>query len=253
MAVGRYCFRIPLVVVLVVACLPLPAFSQDAGSKDSSSEAKPDEQGDRKEVPRGINDNFLAPDLNAEEWQKRFEVESREVYAGRADVVKALHLSPGMRIADVGSGTGLYLSSFSAAVGSEGRVFAVDISPRLIEHIQKRVATEKMENVAVVRSNEKSITLPEDSTDRIFICDTYHHFEFYVDMLASIRQSLSPDGELVIIDFERIPGTSREWTLSHVRAGKEQVRREVEEAGFTFVEEVKIPEFKENYLLRFRR
>ncbi|MCA9059176.1 MAG: class I SAM-dependent methyltransferase, partial [Planctomycetaceae bacterium] len=159
----------------------------------------------------------------------------------------------GMRIGDVGSGTGLYLAPFSQAVGENGRVFAIDISPRLIEHIQKRVASEKMANVAVVRSTEKSITLPEDSVDRIFICDTYHHFEYHVAMLESIRSALSPEGELIVIDFERIPGKSREWTLNHVRAGKDQVRKEIEAAGFTFVEEVKIPEFSENYLLRFRR
>ena len=65
-------------------------------------------------------------------------------------------------------------------------------------------------------------------------------------------QALVPGGELVIIDFERIPGVSRDWLLEHVRAGKETVREEIEMAGFDFLEEVEVPAFKENYLLRFR-
>ena len=58
---------------------------------------------------------------------------------------------------------------------------------------------------------------------------------------------------MVIVDFERIPGVSSEWTLNHVRAGKETVRKEVEAAGFNFDREITVPEFKENYLFRFRK
>ncbi len=55
----------------------------------------------------------------------------------------------------------------------------------------------------------------------------------------------------MIVDFERVPGVSREWILGHVRAGKETVRAEVERAGFACEGEVPIPEFEENYCLRF--
>ena len=58
---------------------------------------------------------------------------------------------------------------------------------------------------------------------------------------------------LVVIDFERIPGKSREFILGHVRAGKEVFRSEIVAAGFRYVEEIKLPEFKENYFLRFRK
>ena len=59
-------------------------------------------------------------------------------------------------------------------------------------------------------------------------------------------------GSLLLIDFERIPGVTREWTLQHVRAGKEVFRKEIEQAGFVFVEE-KQGIMKENYFLRFEK
>jgi hypothetical protein len=58
---------------------------------------------------------------------------------------------------------------------------------------------------------------------------------------------------LVVVDFERIPEQSREWVLDHVRAGKDATRGEIEAAGFSFVEEIEIPGFEENYLLVFKK
>jgi hypothetical protein len=71
--------------------------------------------------------------------------------------------------------------------------------------------------------------------------------------LRSILRAIKPGGTLVVVDFERIPGNSREFIIGHVRAGKEVFQGEIVEAGFRFVEELTIPSFKENYLLRFRK
>ena len=71
--------------------------------------------------------------------------------------------------------------------------------------------------------------------------------------MASIHRALTKDGTLVIVDFERIPGKSREWVLNHVRAGKETVTDEVVAAGFGLESEVSIDGFKENFCLRFRK
>lgn len=201
----------------------------------------------------GINSKFLDPELDPQEWVGRFEVESREVFHAREAILAAVRLTPGARIADVGCGTGAFLTMFSRAVGQEGRVYAVDISPRLIEFVEKRVRDEQLDNVAVVHSTAISIKLPPASVGTVFTCDTYHHFEAYPEMLASIRQALVPGGLFMVVDFERIEGVSREWIMGHVRAGKQTVRQEIEAAGFEFVGEVQVPAFEENYLLRFRR
>jgi predicted methyltransferase len=72
-------------------------------------------------------------------------------------------------------------------------------------------------------------------------------------MLRSIRFALRPNGRFIVVDFERIPGQSREWVLGHVRADKKTVRKEIEQAGFVFDGEPSISELTENYVLRFRR
>ncbi len=204
-------------------------------------------------LPADINKDFLDPNMDVQRWIDRFELESREIYAGRQSILKATGVKPGQRIADIGAGTGLFTKLFAEATGPQGWVYAVDISPNFIEHIRTQLDKSGIYFASPVLSSQHSITLPPESVDLAFICDTYHHFEFVPETLASIHSALRPAGTLVVIDFERVPGKSRQWVIDHVRGDKAQFRKEIEAAGFDFVEEVQVPEFAENYLLKFKK
>lgn len=204
-------------------------------------------------VPDDINDRFKDPELDPDRWVDRWEAESREIYASRDEIIEALELRPGMRVADIGAGTGIFIEPLSKGVGRRGRVYALDIAPRFVDHIRDRARREGLSSVEAILSGENAATLPRRSVDLVIVCDTYHHFSQPQTMLSSIRRALRPGGRLVIIDFERIPGQSREWVLSHVRAGKEEFRAEIEAAGFDYLDEVEIDGFRENYLIRFER
>jgi len=239
-AIHRNLLSIPQ---LGLVCLAL-ACSGPAAAPPESKEAS---------VSPGVNENFLSEDLDVEYYVEIFEGESREVSLQRARIVEALALSPGMALADIGAGTGLFLPDFDRAVGPEGRVFAVEISPKFLEHLRERTEREGLARVEVVEGLEDSVALPAASVDLAFVCDTYHHFEYPRSTLASLYSAIRPGGSLVVLDFERIPGESQEWVLGHVRAGKQVFREEIESAGFRFEREVVVEGLKENYVLRFRR
>lgn len=234
-------------VPVLSLCLAL-ALSACVGPFESAGESVAETS-----VKAGINDNFLDPGLDVEAFIERFEGESREIAAHRGAIVQALYLTPGLDVADVGSGTGLFLAPLSRGVGAEGTVYAVDISPVFVEHLRARAAEAGLANVEVVQCSERSAELAEASVDLVFICDTYHHFEYPQSTLASLHAALRPGGRLVVVDFERIPGVSRDWMLEHVRAGKEVFRAEIEAAGFEHLSEVDVEGLEENYLLVFRR
>src|SRR5260221_6551818 len=163
----------------------------------------------------------------------------------------ATGVKPGMSVADVGSGTGLFTMLFANAVKPGGRVYAVDISQAFIEHIGERARVEGMDNVTTILTKGTETELPEASVDLVYTCDTYHHFEHPEKTLQSIKRALKPGGRMLVIDFQKIPRQTHHHRIDHNRADKQTAIREIEAAGFRFVEEKKL--MRENYFVVFLR
>jgi len=206
-------------------------------------------RGQDKSVRPGINDPFKDPSVPT--YVGIFEGESREIYAKRKEIVQACDLKPEMAVADVGAGTGLFTRLFAGAVGPKGKVYAVDIAPKFIDYIKKTCKDQGLTNVTGVVCTPTSVELPERSVDLVFICDTYHHFEFPLKTMTSVHKALRPGGRVILIDFRRVKGESTLWIMSHVRAGQEVFTKEVESCGFKVVAEKKV--LKENYCLTFEK
>lgn len=202
-------------------------------------------------VAPGINSRFEDPDADVSQFVAMFEGESRVIYKERFAIVDALGLAPEMNVADVGAGTGLFTRLIAERVGPRGKVFAVDISEPMLEHIRTTSNEAGLENVETILGGAKTTHLEPRSVDLVFVCDTYHHFEYPDEILASIHRALRPGGSLVIVDFERVEGKSSSFAVRHLRAGKGTFSDEIKDAGFDFVEEV--PLMEEQYFLRFSR
>lgn len=206
--------------------------------------------GQEKSVNPGINDSFANPDIKS--FQEKFEVESREVFNKRNEIVRATGVTAGQTVADIGAGTGLFTRLFAKTVGSQGQVIAVDIAPKFLDHIAKTNRELDIRNVDTLLCKPDSTELPGDSVDLAFICDTYHHFEFPQKTMSSLHRAMRPGGRVIIIDFKRVEGESSDWVMKHVRAGQEVFESEILECGFIKLRD--IPEvLQENYMLVFQK
>jgi zinc protease len=200
--------------------------------------------------PADINARFRNnPDVS--QSVKNFEGESREIFQKRDEIVAACGLQAGLDVADVGAGTGLFTRLFAPLV-APGKVYAVDISKKFIEHIERTCREQNLTNVKGIVCSDDSTGLAADSVDLVFICDTYHHFERPEKSLASIRQALRTGGRLVIVEFEKIPGVTAEWVMNHVRPDKQMVIQEVKAAGFQLIDEPQ-ESMSGQYILQFRK
>jgi ubiquinone/menaquinone biosynthesis C-methylase UbiE len=209
-------------------------------------------------VSTSLAEQNVAPDINRHyqnpnvtQWRGVFERDGREVWDRREDIIRHLRLRPGQLVADIGSGTGFFTLLMARQVGGNGRIYAVDIAENFVDAGVQRARDHGLQNVVGVVNDQRSVRLAPASIELAFISDTYHHFEYPRAMLRSIHEALRPDGELVVIDFKRVPGVSNPWVIGHVRAGEEQVSAEIEAAGFELTERLDF--MQTQYFLRFRR
>lgn len=200
-------------------------------------------------VNPGFNKGFKDPSVDA--FAGRWEREGREVYDRRDAIVKACGLTPGMRVGDIGTGTGLFARLFLPALGKEGKLYAVDIAGNFVRHVVKTCREAGFTNVEGVVCAQDDVKLPRNSIDLAFICATYHHFEYPRKTLASVRRALRAGGRMIVIEYDRREGVSSEWVLKHVRMGKETVIKEARDSGFRLADEKKL--LKENYFLVFEK
>ena len=160
---------------------------------------------------------------------------ARDVYQKPHDVLMALGLKDGERIADIGAGAGYFALRFAHHVGATGLVLAVDISPDMIIHLNQRVREAGLDNVRTILALPDDPLLPAASVDRVFICETWHHIDKRPQYLAVLKKILKPGGQVIVLDFQK-----RETPVGppiEMRMSREQVVGEFEQNGFRLTKE----------------
>ena len=247
-------FDRPTVVVLsTISWLLLMVTAASWGQAQTAPGPAGTQAKGKGKVDPEINAPFQKADVK--EFIKRFESDDREVFARRHEITRSLGLKPGMAVADIGAGTGLFSRLFAEEVGAGGKVYAVDISPAFLDHIAAQARKKGQTQIVTIRGTQDSTNLPARSIDLAFLCDVYHHLENHQKILASIHQALRPGGLLVLVEFDRVEGKSSDFVLKHIRAGQQEFRREIESAGFR---PIALPQgqalsLKENFLARFEK
>jgi len=150
-------------------------------------------------------------------------------------------VKPGQKIGDMIIGGGYFTRLFAAAVGPEGHVTAWQPAEFIgfqASYGEALAAADALDNVDGVRSPIGAPEWPE-GLDLIFTAQNYHDLHlkpFAPDTAARVNaaafKALKPGGLYVIIDHDAAAGAGPEAPDSLHRIEVDQVRREVEAAGF---------------------
>lgn len=169
------------------------------------------------------------------------------------ELVAALGVKPGMTVADVGTGVGYMLPHLSRAVGPQGKVLGEDIFDDFLAKARATSQQAGLTNVEFVKGTERSANLPAGSVDLILALDSYHHFNYPKEMLASFKAALKPGGRVAIVEYYKREDAMGKGSkaLTHIRLEDAGVIKEVEGEGFVLIEEHEhIP--KSQYVATFR-
>ncbi len=127
--------------------------------------------------------------------------ETREQEENGERLRKWLAVQPGASVCDLGCGNGYHTLPLAQAVGSEGRVYAVDLQPRMLELLEERAQEAGVGNLVPIEATVDDPGLPEASCDLVLLVDVYHEISHPVSVLGHLRRALRPGGEVVLVEF----------------------------------------------------
>jgi arsenite methyltransferase len=154
----------------------------------------------------------------------------RDAYQKPHEVLTALKLKEGEVIADIGAGSGYFTFRLAHHIGDAGRVYAVDVSPEMIVHLNRRIRDLQLKNVVTILAAPDDPLLADASVDRFFICDTWHHIENHPSYLALLKKMLKPGGQAVMVDFKK--AESPVGPPMEMRIDRADLVKEMEKNGF---------------------
>jgi arsenite methyltransferase len=166
---------------------------------------------------------------SAQYWADFFNRDASAPESKPDEIISALALKAGMRVADLGAGGGYFTLRFARAVGREGKVYAVDINAELLEIIKASVSRAGLRNVVFIHAREDDSLLPEKSVDLIFVRNVFHHLPDQEKYFRNMKPKLKTGGRVAIIEYKK--GT---YYSGH-ETPEETVIEVMEKAGYSFL------------------
>lgn len=165
---------------------------------------------------------------DAETFAKAFDDPARDAWQRPAEVVELMRIEPGSVVADLGAGTGYFVGWLSRAVGEQGKVLALDVEPKMIEHLAQRAQQQGLRNVTPRLVPLDDPQLQPGSVSRVLIVNTWHHIDDRSHYAAKLAPALAAGGEIWIVDFTL---DSDVGPPARFRLGPEQVLAELQGGG----------------------
>lgn len=195
-----------------------------------------------------ITGRHIAPvmGMGGADWLVRPEREAEEAPDAALD---AIGIERGTTVADIGAGAGYFTWRLAERVGAAGKVYANDIQPEMLALLRKNIDARHLTNVETVLGAVDDPKLPPGRMDLVLLVDVYHEFTEPEKMLRKMRESLKPDGRLVLLEYRKedpnVPiRPEHKMSVAEVRA-------EVEPQGYRF--EKTLETLPRQHILIFRK
>ena len=143
---------------------------------------------------------------DVDKYVESFDNPERMTWQKPDHVLELMAIAPGMTVVDIGAGTGFFEPPLARAVGPAGKVLALDVEPKMVEHLARRAAESGLTQVEARAVDSADPGLAPSSADRILIVNTWHHIDDRGAYSAKLRDALAPGGSIWIVDFDKTSG-----------------------------------------------
>ncbi|GJE61027.1 class I SAM-dependent methyltransferase [Methylobacterium trifolii] len=141
-------------------------------------------------------------EIVAAQWALEKDREAADEFG---QVARLMRIAPGETVADIGAGSGYYVTRLSPLVGPHGRVLGQDVTPAYLADLERRVRKAGLGNVTVVRGEPHDPRLEPASVDAAILVHMYHEIGQPYGLLHNLAAAMKPGGRVGIVDADDIP------------------------------------------------
>ena len=135
-----------------------------------------------------------------------------------AQVLAALELREGMRVADVGAGTGYFALPMAQAVGGNGHVYAIDLQPEMLAKLEAKLQSLSVSSVSLHQGDASHLPLPDSCCEVVLFANLWHEINDHAAVIKEAARLLVPAGRIAILDWraelDSPPGPPRDIRIS---------------------------------------
>jgi ubiquinone/menaquinone biosynthesis C-methylase UbiE len=143
------------------------------------------------------------------------------MFSDPASNLAKLGINEGMKVVDLGSGSGFYTFEAAKRAGSTGRVYSVDVIKELLERVRSTGAAQGLHNIEVVWGNVEKIggtKLREGIADRAIASNVLFQIEKPDEFVLEIKRILKPGGKVLVIDWSELSALSPKTLVPAIKA-----------------------------------
>ena len=140
---------------------------------------------------------------NPEKYAKNWNSAERAEWQKPDEVIALMAITPGSAVADLGAGTGYFVSYLSAATGPTGKVHALDLEPTMLAWIADHAKKDGLTNVETHQVTFDSTGFEANTLDRLLTVNTWHHIENREAYAKHLFSVIKPGGKVVVVDFTK--------------------------------------------------
>ncbi len=129
------------------------------------------------------------------------------MFSDPASNIAKLGLTEGMKVADIGAGSGFYTILAAKQVGTSGRVYAIDVQKDLLERIRSVGASQGLRNIEIVWGNAEKIggtKVRENFLDGVIVSNVLFQIEKQDEFVLEIKRITKHGGKVLLVDWNEL-------------------------------------------------
>lgn len=165
---------------------------------------------------------------------QNLDAADRMTWNNPREIVTAVGIPPGARVAEIGCGTGWFTFELEEAVRPRGMVYALDMQPAMLQIL--RAKCNNWERILTLPCDENAFELDDGEVDIVFHANALHECLEPEQHLREAQRVLKEGGRLIVIEWHWADEESQPGPPNTQRLEVDEVRGWMQDAGFEVVD-----------------